>query len=105
MDEAEQLCDRLVVMDEGTIVAEGTPRELIEQYSTREVVELRFGVDSHEHFADQLVPFAERVEVLPDRILLYVDQGDDALRAVTAQHRSRERVSATKFIGRRLFSA
>ena len=35
MDEAEQLCDRLVVMDHGKIAAEGTPRELIAQYSTR----------------------------------------------------------------------
>src|SRR5690242_20415921 len=43
MDEAEQLCDRLVVMDGGHIVAEGSPRSLIETYSTPEVVELRFG--------------------------------------------------------------
>src|SRR5829696_304479 len=42
MDEAEQLCDRLVVMDHGRIVAQGSPRELIERYSTREVVEIRF---------------------------------------------------------------
>jgi lipooligosaccharide transport system ATP-binding protein len=82
MDEAEQLCDRLVVMDHGTIVAEGHPRELIERHSTREVVELRFGTDSHENLHDRLAPFAERVEVLPDRILLYVESGDDSLRAL-----------------------
>ncbi|HQU26339.1 MAG TPA: ATP-binding cassette domain-containing protein [Acidimicrobiales bacterium] len=82
MDEAEQLCDRLVVMDNGTIVAEGAPRELIERHSSREVVELRFGTDAHEQMHDALAPFAERVEVLPDRVLLYVDDGDDALRAV-----------------------
>ena len=46
MDEAEQLCDRLVVMDKARIVAEGSPRELIEQYSTREVLELRFLADA-----------------------------------------------------------
>ena len=79
MDEAEQLCDRLVVMDRGTIVAEGAPRDLIERYSTREVVELRFSTDDHEEFHDHLAPFAERVEVLPDRVLLYVDEGDDTL--------------------------
>jgi lipooligosaccharide transport system ATP-binding protein len=82
MDEAEQLCDRLVVMDHGTIVAEGPPRELIARHSTREVVELRFGTDSHEELHDRLAPFAQRIEVLPDRILLYVDEGDDTLREI-----------------------
>jgi len=82
MDEAEQLCDRLVVMDHGTIVAEGPPRELIARLSTREVVELRFGTDSHEDLHERLSPYADRVEVLPDRILLYVNDGDDALRAL-----------------------
>ncbi len=78
MDEAEQLCDRLVVMDGGRIVAEGSPRSLIERYSTREVVELRFHAESQETYADKLAGLAERVEVLPDRILLYVADGDDA---------------------------
>ncbi|MHB8379292.1 MAG: ABC transporter ATP-binding protein [Acidimicrobiales bacterium] len=82
MDEAEQLCDRLVVMDHGTIVAEGAPRELIANHSTREVVELRFGTDHHEELRDGLAPFAQRLEVLPDRVLLYVDQGDDTLRDI-----------------------
>jgi lipooligosaccharide transport system ATP-binding protein len=83
MDEAEQLCDRLVVMDGGKIAAEGSPRTLIEAYSTREVLELRFHVSEHELAAGKLahVP-AERVEVLADRILLYVDDGDTALAAV-----------------------
>src|SRR3984957_15659545 len=79
MDEAEQLCDRLVVMDHGSIVAEGPPRDLIAQHSTREVVELRFDVESHDDVELPLGNFAERIEVLPDRILLYVDQGDDTL--------------------------
>jgi lipooligosaccharide transport system ATP-binding protein len=82
MDEAEQLCDRLVVMDAGKIVAEGSPRALIEQYSTREVVELRFNADSQDVFADKLTGLGERVEVLPDRILLYVGNGDDAVAEV-----------------------
>jgi lipooligosaccharide transport system ATP-binding protein len=82
MDEAEQLCDRLVVMDGGKIVAEGSPRELIERYSTREVVELRFPGDSLEDYAGKLAGLGVRVEVLPDRILLYVDDGDAASAAV-----------------------
>jgi lipooligosaccharide transport system ATP-binding protein len=82
MDEAEQLCDRLVVMDHGTIVAEGPPRELIAQHSTREVVELRFDTDSPGEIHSRLTPFAQRVEVLPDRVLLYVDAGDDTLREI-----------------------
>ena len=84
MDEAEQLCDRLVVMDRGTIVAEGAPRTLIERFSTREVVELRFSTDDHAEFHDRLRPFAERVEVLPDRVLLYVNEGDDTLSEIHA---------------------
>jgi lipooligosaccharide transport system ATP-binding protein len=82
MDEAEQLCDRLVVMDGGRIVAEGSPRALIEAYSTREVVELRFATDTQEQFVDKLSGIGERVEPLPDRVLLYVDDGDDAVAAV-----------------------
>jgi lipooligosaccharide transport system ATP-binding protein len=83
MDEAEQLCDRLVVMDGGKIAAEGSPRELIETYSTPEVLELRFRLDEHEQAAEKVadVP-AERLEVLADRILLYVPDGDAALAAV-----------------------
>ncbi len=86
MDEAEQLCDRLVVMDGGKIAAEGSPRELIDRYSTVEVLELRFGLDEHEKMAGKLegVP-AERIEVLADRILLYTADGDAALGAVRAR--------------------
>lgn len=84
MDEAEQLCDRLVVMDGGRIAAEGSPRVLIEQHSTREVVELRFAGESQERFASKLDQLGERVEVLPDRILLYVPDGDAAVAQVTA---------------------
>jgi lipooligosaccharide transport system ATP-binding protein len=85
MDEAEQLCDRLVVMDGGKIVAEGSPRELIETYSTPEVLELRFHVSDHEQAAEKVADApAERMEVLADRILLYVGNGDAALTAVRA---------------------
>ena len=75
MDEAEQLCDRLVVMDGGVIVAEGSPGELIARYSTREVLELRFapGTAAPVETVEQL---ADRVEVLPDRLLLYTSHGD-----------------------------
>jgi lipooligosaccharide transport system ATP-binding protein len=85
MDEAEQLCDRLVVMDNGKIVATGAPRELIEKYSTREVVELRFQSDDQSTFADGLDGIGDRVEVLPDRVLLYADDGDEAVSAVTGR--------------------
>ena len=83
MDEAEQLCDRLVVMDAGKIAAEGSPRTLIERYSTPEVLELRFDPDEHEQAAEKLadVP-AQRREVLADRVLLYVTDGDAALATV-----------------------
>lgn len=79
MDEAEQLCDRLVVMDGGRFVAEGSPRHLIEEWSSREVLELRFGPGEHEAVAEKVADLAERHEVLPDRLLLYVDDGEEAL--------------------------
>jgi lipooligosaccharide transport system ATP-binding protein len=82
MDEAEQLCDRLVVMDKARIVAEGSPRELIERYSTREVAELRFAPGIQEELDGQLEGIAQRVEHLPDRILLYADDGEAAAVAV-----------------------
>jgi lipooligosaccharide transport system ATP-binding protein len=85
MDEAEQLCDRLVVMDGGKIAAEGSPRELIETYSTPEVLELRFHVSDHDQAAEKVADApAERMEVLADRILLYVANGDAALASVRA---------------------
>ena len=82
MDEAEQLCDRLVVMDKAKIVAEGSPRALIEQYSTREVTELRFAPGVVETLDGQLDGIADRVERLPDRVLLYADDGEAAAVAV-----------------------
>jgi len=83
MDEAEQLCDRLVVMDKGVIAAEGSPRELIAAHSTREVAELRFGVGEHEALAHKVDDLGERVEVLPDRLLVYADDGERVLAQVT----------------------
>ncbi|MEV5717863.1 ABC transporter ATP-binding protein [Amycolatopsis mediterranei] len=79
MDEAEQLCDRLLVMDHGRVAAEGSPAELIRRYSTREVVELRFAPGEQVAAAQQVEGLAERVEILPDRVLLYSDDGEDAL--------------------------
>jgi lipooligosaccharide transport system ATP-binding protein len=81
MDEAEQLCDRLVVMDKARIVAEGSPRSLIERYSTREVTELRFPAGEQEVLDGQLDGLAERIERLPDRVLLYADDGEAAVAA------------------------
>ena len=81
MDEAEQLCDRLVVMDKAEIVAEGSPRELIEKYATREVLELRFAGASRATPLDgRLDGLAERIEELPDRCLLYTDDGERGAR-------------------------
>jgi lipooligosaccharide transport system ATP-binding protein len=86
MDEAEQLADRLVVMDKGVIAAEGSPLALIAEHSTREVAELRFGVasegESHEALANKVEDLADRVEVLPDRLLLYTTDGEETVAKV-----------------------
>ena len=83
MDEAEQLCDRLIVMDHGRIVAEGSPASLIREYSTREVVELRFGSERNAAMVDALRGLSERLEALPDRVLLYTGDGEATLEAVS----------------------
>jgi lipooligosaccharide transport system ATP-binding protein len=83
MDEAEQLCDRLVVMDKAKIVAEGSPRDLISRYSTREVLELRLSDDQRERLRGSLDGIADRVEWLPDRVLLYTEAGEATLSTIT----------------------
>jgi lipooligosaccharide transport system ATP-binding protein len=82
MDEAEQLCDRLVVMDKAKIVAVGSPRQLIDQYVTREVLELRFPVGVQETLNGKLDGLGERIERLPDRVLVYAADGEAAAAAV-----------------------
>ena len=79
MDEAEQLCDRLVIMDKGKIVGAGSPRSLIEEHSTREVVELRFPPGTQEGILDRMEGLGKRLEILPDRVLIYADDADETL--------------------------
>lgn len=85
MEEAEQLCDRLVIMDKGKIAAEGSPRDLIQRFATREVLELRFETGTQEQNADRLEGLATKIEVLPDRVLLYIDDADAAAAEVYAR--------------------
>ncbi|HPZ50653.1 MAG TPA: ATP-binding cassette domain-containing protein [Propionibacteriaceae bacterium] len=85
MDEAEQLCDRLIVVDKGQIMAEGSPRELIRQYATREVLELRFGSERNAQVLEQVGDLGDRQEILPDRILIYADNGEAVLDEVTTR--------------------
>jgi lipooligosaccharide transport system ATP-binding protein len=96
MDEAEQLCDRLVIMDGGKIVAEGSPRELIEDYAPRDVVELRFPVDVLETVEDRVRGLAPRTEVLADRALLYTEDAEQTIAAVTADGLEPEMVLARR---------
>ena len=83
MDEAEQLCDRLVVVDKGTIMAEGSPASLIRDHSSREVLEVRFGSDRNAVVAEKIKNAGDRVEVLPDRILVYSANGEAELAKMT----------------------
>jgi lipooligosaccharide transport system ATP-binding protein len=83
MDEAEQLCDRLVVMDKGKIMAEGSPAALIKEYSSKEVLEVRFGSKNNAAVAKKLEKFGDRIEVLPDRILIYSANGEKELEKIT----------------------
>jgi len=82
MDEAEQLCDRLMVMDKGKIMAEGSPAELIKKYSSKEVLEVRFGSDNNAAVAEKIAGVGERLEILPDRILVYAENGEKALEEI-----------------------
>lgn len=85
MDEAEQLCDRLMVMDKGAIMAEDSPAGLIKTYATKEVLEVRFGSDRNSEVAPQLREMCERIEVLPDRVLMYADDGEALLHSLHAK--------------------
>ncbi|MBP1137216.1 lipooligosaccharide transport system ATP-binding protein [Arthrobacter sp. PvP023] len=85
MDEAEQLCDRLIVVDKGRIMAEGSPSSLIREYSTREVLELRFGSERNATIGAELEGIGERLETLPDRVLIYAHDGEAALEQVSAR--------------------
>ena len=82
MDEAEQLCDRLIVMDKGKIMAEGSPSSLIRDYSTKEVLEVRFGSDRNQEVADTLRSMCQRIEELPDRLLMYTGDGESLLEQI-----------------------
>jgi lipooligosaccharide transport system ATP-binding protein len=84
MDEAEQLCDRLIVMDNGKIMAEGSPSGLIKEYSSKEVLEVRFGSDRNAHMVEKLNHLSERLEVLPDRLLMYTESGEELLAKISA---------------------
>lgn len=82
MDEAEQLCDRLIVMDKGKIMAEGSPADLIKRYATKEVLEVRFGSDKNAGAAEVISQLGHRMEVLPDRVLVYSDNGEHELQRI-----------------------
>jgi lipooligosaccharide transport system ATP-binding protein len=84
MDEAEQLCDRLVVMDKGQIMAEGSPAELIRNYSSKEVLEVRFGSSQNKTASKKIEGLGDRIEVLPDRILVYAENGEKVLEKIVA---------------------
>ena len=85
MDEAEQLCDRLIVVDKGRIMAEGSPAQLIREHSTREVLELRFGSERNATIGPELQGIGERLEALPDRVLIYAHDGEAALEQVSSR--------------------
>lgn len=83
MDEAEQLSDRIIVVDKGAIMAEGSPAHLIRQYSSKEVLEVRYGSDNNTTVAKSIADIGERQEILPDRILIYSDNGERDLAVIT----------------------
>ena len=82
MDEAEQLCDRLIVMDKGKIMAEGAPAALIKKYSSKEVLEVRFGSKNNAEAAKKIAHLGDRIEPLPDRILIYSEDGEKVLKQI-----------------------
>ncbi len=96
MDEAEQLCDRLVVMDKAKIVAEGSPRSLIEKYAPREVVEVRFPAGVLDDIADRIEDLAPRTEVLADRALLYTDDAEATIASIAASGLEPETILARR---------
>ncbi|MEX2424659.1 MAG: ABC transporter ATP-binding protein [Acidimicrobiia bacterium] len=85
MDEAEQLCDRLVIMDKGKIVGEGSPAQLIANHTAREVLELRFPAEGRQQSIDRLDGIGKHLEVLADRVLVSTDDAEASLTEVHAR--------------------
>jgi len=96
MDEAEQLCDRLVVMDKAKIVAEGSPRSLIEEYAPREVVEVRFPIGVLDDIPDRVMELAPRTEILADRALLYTDDAESTIAGIASSGLEPETILARR---------
>jgi lipooligosaccharide transport system ATP-binding protein len=71
MDEAERLCSRLAVMDHGRMIAEGTPRELVDRHIEPQVVEV-FGDGADAWAAAQGARLAERCESAGETVFCYV---------------------------------
>lgn len=83
MDEAERLCDRLLVLDHGRKIAEGKPRELIAQHLEPDVVEV-YGGDAQALAHGELRAHAQRVEVSGDTAFFYTPSAQPLLQALSA---------------------
>ena len=84
MDEAERLCDRLIVIDHGRKIAEGTPRGLIAEHLESDVVEV-YG-DGARAAATRRAPMAQRVEISGDTVFFYVREPRPLLQALAEDH-------------------
>jgi lipooligosaccharide transport system ATP-binding protein len=85
MEEAERLCDRLVIVDHGQILVEGKPRELVREHVGHTVLEI---ADPDQQVRDFLAREACRVEDLDRRMLVYLDDGDELFLRLTRDVRT-----------------
>ena len=83
MEEAQQLCDRIVVMYQGKILKEGVPSRLIEDEIGREVTEVRISPDRDEELIARLGGFSCGHERAGDTLFFYCRDGQDLRRKVT----------------------
>ncbi len=85
MEEAERLCDRMVIVDHGQILIEGQPRELIRNEIGREVLEIN---EPDEQIRAFLQQHNAKTEDLGKRLLVYLDNGNDLFLQLTRDIRS-----------------
>jgi len=84
MDEAERLCDRLVIMEHGRILDEGSPRDLLSRHVARDVIEIRGPAATRRDLAERADRRVQKVVDHADSLLLYSDEVESLLHELTA---------------------
>lgn len=82
MDEAQQLCDRIAIMDQGQIIERGTPQDLIQKHIGREVLEIRVSEPEKYKILALGTSLAKGHDSYRDLLMIYTDEAETALKTI-----------------------